>query len=113
VYKVVTVRDSADQNLIRLFPESTAFIRAALDAGGRVLVHCGDGISRSPAIVTAYVMAAFNLTQDQAFSYVQARRFCVSPNANFANQLSAYQVRASRFWAGSAARPGYNHAHAL
>lgn len=29
------------------------FIDAALTQGGRVLVHCGDGISRSPAIVFA------------------------------------------------------------
>jgi len=91
VYKLLDVRDAPDQNLIRLFPDAKLFIDQALQAGGRILVHCGDGISRSPAIVTAYVMTAFNLSQEEAFQYVQARRFCISPNLGFQHQLEAYQ----------------------
>lgn len=54
-------------------------------------MHCGDGISRSPAIVTAYVMCALNIPHEDAFNYVQARRFCVSPNPGFHHQIEAYQ----------------------
>lgn len=50
-YLCLEVRDAQDQNLIRVFPQAKAFIDDALYKGGKVLVHCGDGISRSPAIV--------------------------------------------------------------
>lgn len=68
-YLSLEVRDAQDQNLIQLFPRwaqyavapreqadsscdrAKAFIDDALARGGKVLVHCGDGISRSPAMV--------------------------------------------------------------
>jgi hypothetical protein len=108
-YKVLEIRDAQDQNLIRIFPECEAplslesaathatscsaknYIDQALAMNGRILVHCGDGISRSPAIVTAYVMCTQNLSTEDAFQYVQARRFCISPNQGFQHQIEAYQ----------------------
>ncbi|GAA5879258.1 hypothetical protein JCM16303_003141 [Sporobolomyces ruberrimus] len=90
-YLIQEIRDADDQNLIRIFPQAQAFIDGALGAGGRVLVHCGDGISRSPAIVTAYIMMKTSLTYEDAFSFVQARRFCVSPRIEFVRQLEAYR----------------------
>lgn len=69
-YLILEMRDADDQNLIRIFPQfvstsrtftgvslilpcdrTQSFIDGALAAGGKVLVHCGDGISRSPAVV--------------------------------------------------------------
>ncbi|GAA6055509.1 hypothetical protein JCM3770_006295 [Rhodotorula araucariae] len=91
VYLIQDIRDADDQNLIRIFPHAQAFIDSALSAGGRVYVHCGDGISRSPAIVTAYVMIKTGLTHDDAFAFVQARRFCVAPRTEFVHQLEAYR----------------------
>lgn len=67
------------------------FIDAALQQGGRVLVHCGDGISRSPALIIAYLMMTFNVTHEEAFLHVQARRFCASPNLSFQRQIEAYE----------------------
>ncbi|GAA5973698.1 hypothetical protein JCM11641_005085 [Rhodosporidiobolus odoratus] len=90
VYHIQEIRDADDQNLIRIFPDARQFIDSALTAGGRVLVHCGDGISRSPAIVTAYVMIKTGLTHEDAFQFVQARRFCVAPRTEFIHQLEAY-----------------------
>ncbi|GAA5830927.1 hypothetical protein JCM11251_005081 [Rhodosporidiobolus azoricus] len=91
VYHIQEIRDADDQNLIRIFPAARDFIDSALTAGGRVLVHCGDGISRSPAIVTAYVMMKTGLTHEDAFQFVQARRFCVAPRTEFIHQLEAYR----------------------
>ncbi|GAA6004056.1 uncharacterized protein JCM10292_005858 [Rhodotorula paludigena] len=91
VYSIQDIRDADDQNLIRIFPQAQAFIESALSAGGRVYVHCGDGISRSPAIVTAYVMIKTGLTHEDAFAFVQARRFCVAPRTEFVHQLEAYR----------------------
>ncbi|GAA5972088.1 hypothetical protein JCM3765_001288 [Sporobolomyces pararoseus] len=90
-YLIQEIRDADDQNLIRIFPQAQSFIDGALTSGGRVLVHCGDGISRSPAIVTAYIMMKTSLTYEDAFAFVQARRFCVSPRIEFVRQLEAYR----------------------
>ncbi|KAL8279330.1 hypothetical protein RQP46_008367 [Phenoliferia psychrophenolica] len=89
-YLILEMRDADDQNLIRIFPQTQAFIDNALAAGGKVLVHCGDGISRSPAVVTAYVMCKTNLSHEDAFMFVQSRRFCVAPRVEFQHQLEAY-----------------------
>lgn len=67
------------------------FIDQALHNGGRVLVHCGDGISRSPALVIAYLMTTFNVSHEEAFLHVQSRRFCASPNPSFQRQIEAYE----------------------
>lgn len=91
VYLIQDIRDADDQNLIRIFPQACSFIEGALAHGGRVLVHCGDGISRSPAIVTAYVMIKTGLTHEDAFAFLQARRFCVAPRTEFVHQLEAYR----------------------
>ncbi|GAA6038510.1 hypothetical protein JCM8097_004605 [Rhodosporidiobolus ruineniae] len=91
VYHIEEIRDADDQNLIRIFPQVRDFIDSALVQGGRVLVHCGDGISRSPALVTAYVMIKTGLTHEDAFAFVQARRFCVAPRTEFIHQLEAYR----------------------
>ena len=47
---------------------------------------CSDGLDR-----TAYVMCTQNMSHEEAFQYVQARRFCVSPNQGFQHQIEAYQ----------------------
>ncbi|GAA5906603.1 hypothetical protein JCM8208_000494 [Rhodotorula glutinis] len=91
VYLIQDIRDADDQNLIRIFPQAQMFIDSALLAGGRVYVHCGDGISRSPAIVTAYVMIKTGLNHEDAFAFVQSRRFCVAPRTEFVHQLEAYR----------------------
>lgn len=90
-YLILEIRDADDQNLIRIFPQTMNFIDLALSQGGKVLVHCGDGISRSPAVVTAYVMCKADLSHDDAFLFVQSRRFCVAPRVEFQHQLEAYK----------------------
>ncbi|KAA1109484.1 hypothetical protein PGTUg99_009053 [Puccinia graminis f. sp. tritici] len=86
-YLTLDIRDATDQHLISIFPRAKEFIDTALQRNGRVLVHCGDGLSRSPAIMTAYVMASYNVSSETAFHFVQSRRFCVSPNIGFLQQL--------------------------
>lgn len=89
-YIVLDIRDATDQNLISIFPQALRFIDGCLNSGGRVLVHCGDGLSRSPAVATAYAMAKYNMTSEDAFQFIQSRRFCASPNLGFLRQLDEY-----------------------
>lgn len=59
--------------------------------GGKVLVHCHAGVSRSATICIAYLMYYKHLTMDQAYDYLKARRHIINPNWNFMTQLQEYE----------------------
>ena len=61
-------------------------------AGG-TLVHCAAGMSRSPALVMAYLMRYRGLTLRQAHRWVQESRPHVRLNAGFWDQLLRYEKR--------------------
>jgi len=63
------------------------FTETARRGGGRVLVHCRAGVSRSATICIAYLMVHRGLSLDEAFDFVQARRQIIAPNMNFMQQL--------------------------
>ena len=73
------------------FPAVRDFIRLAHAAGGKVLLHGNAGISRSGALLIAYIMESQRTTYNDAFRIVQAKRFCVSPNEGFQSQLLEYE----------------------
>lgn len=60
-----------------------AFIDEARSAGGRVLVHCTQGVSRSATITIAYCMWKLGLSYDEIFDQVKKIRHVVSPNVGF------------------------------
>ncbi|XP_034721669.1 dual specificity protein phosphatase 18 [Etheostoma cragini] len=61
--------------------------------GGGTLVHCAVGMSRSPALVMAYLMRYRGVTLGQAHRWVQDRRPWVRLNAGFWEQLLQYERR--------------------
>ena len=46
----IPVDDEEHEDLLSWFEPGIAFITAAIAAGGRVLVHCVAGVSRSPTV---------------------------------------------------------------
>ncbi|KAL1931941.1 hypothetical protein VTP01DRAFT_8997 [Rhizomucor pusillus] len=87
----IQVSDSKTQNLIPLFPQITTFINDTLRRDGKILVCCNGGMSRSPAVVIAYMMETFNLDASEAYQYVQSRRLCINPNDAFKTQIAEYE----------------------
>uniref|UniRef100_A0A665V4W6 Si:ch1073-184j22.2 n=1 Tax=Echeneis naucrates TaxID=173247 RepID=A0A665V4W6_ECHNA len=61
-------------------------------AGG-TLVHCAAGMSRSPALVMAYLMRYRGVTLRQAHRWVQDSRPHVRLNTGFWDQLLRYELR--------------------
>ncbi|KAJ3376843.1 hypothetical protein HDU80_003722, partial [Chytriomyces hyalinus] len=49
-YHNIVIADEMDTRIIEQFDEALEFISSALQQGGRVLVHCEAGISRSSTI---------------------------------------------------------------
>lgn len=50
---------------------------AAAKTWGKILVFCDSGNERSPAVVTAYLMAMYDMDLISALQYIQQQRFCV------------------------------------
>ncbi|GFS70213.1 dual specificity protein phosphatase 3 [Nephila pilipes] len=68
------------------FEQSIEFIREGLQSGKNVLVHCKQGISRSAALVLAYLMVDRGMQLQEATRTVRRRRE-ILPNDGFLMQL--------------------------
>ncbi|GAU42571.1 hypothetical protein TSUD_240470 [Trifolium subterraneum] len=61
--------------------------------GGRVLVHCCQGVSRSTSLVIAYLMWREGQSFEDAYHYVKNARRVTNPNMGFACRLLMCQKR--------------------
>ena len=59
-------------------------------AGGVVLVHCAQGVSRSATLVAGYLMWAEKLPCEAALATVRAARPVADPNEGFLLQLREF-----------------------
>lgn len=67
--------------------EAIAFLKEQVGRGRRVLVHCEQGISRSPALAACYLVEAEGLDLDAALDRVLASRAIASPHPALIDSL--------------------------
>lgn len=84
--------DHQSSNISKYFDECIKFIESCLAEckEKKILVHCHAGISRSPTIILAYLMAKKNFKLIEAVRYVTDRR-AIYPNPTFLQQLILYE----------------------
>ncbi|NXC06662.1 DUS28 phosphatase, partial [Orthonyx spaldingii] len=87
----VPVFDDPAEDLYRYFEPCGAAIEEAVRGGGKCLVYCKNGRSRSAAICTAYLMRHRQLPLKDAFEAVKTARPVAEPNAGFWSQLQRYE----------------------
>ncbi|KAF8555573.1 phosphatases II [Imleria badia] len=87
---VISVQDSEYEDLLIHLPGACHFIETALSSGGKVLVHCVMGISRSATVISAYLMVSQRLSVSAAIQYIRKRRPEIHPNYGFVKQLHAF-----------------------
>ncbi|XP_029594918.1 dual specificity protein phosphatase 5 [Salmo trutta] len=90
-YKWIPVEDNVTADISSHFQEAFQFIDGVKQTGGRVLVHCEAGISRSPTICLAYIMSTKRLQLEEAFDIIKQRRSLISPNFSFMGQLLQFE----------------------
>lgn len=90
-YMRLYVRDDHREEMTPLFASVAAFIDDARRAGGAVLVHCRQGISRSVTAAIAYVVMREGVTVDDAMREIRSCRPIANPNSGFYEALRKLQ----------------------
>ena len=74
------------------FDTATAWMEAAMKSGGKVLVNCWQGASRSATIVLAYLVRCEGIRLAEALRLLRAKRD-VRPNDGFLVQLIEWEQK--------------------
>ncbi|KAK7135113.1 hypothetical protein R3I93_018271 [Phoxinus phoxinus] len=86
-YRGVEAFDMPSFDLSPFFYSAAKFIKSAMSTpGGKVLVHCAMGLSRSSSLVLAYLMIHEDMTLVEAIKAVALHRN-ICPNSGFLEQL--------------------------
>uniref|UniRef100_A0A7S0F950 Protein-serine/threonine phosphatase n=1 Tax=Pyrodinium bahamense TaxID=73915 RepID=A0A7S0F950_9DINO len=86
-YITYYLKDTNNEDISLLFYRTLEWIQNAISSGGRVLVHCREGISRSATMVIAYLMWRFSLSFEAAHEMIRKVRPICNPNTGFTFQL--------------------------
>eukprot|EP00923_Selenidium_pygospionis_P036342 GHVN01063783.1.p1 GENE.GHVN01063783.1~~GHVN01063783.1.p1 ORF type:complete len:547 (+),score=137.80 GHVN01063783.1:240-1643(+) len=98
----VELKDNKASDLLAVLPGCFKFIDGALDIpSGRILVHCWAGVSRSVAVVAAYLIKTNAITVNEALQMVKNVRPVANPNAGFVRQLNHFYAELRKSWASS------------
>ncbi|KAI3444319.1 hypothetical protein Pfo_000984 [Paulownia fortunei] len=90
VRMAVPLRDMENEDLLDYLDVCLDFIEDSRKEGS-VLVHCFAGVSRSAAIITAYLMKSERLSQEDAIESLRQSCESVCPNDGFLEQLKMFE----------------------
>ncbi|XP_029999541.1 dual specificity protein phosphatase 18-like [Sphaeramia orbicularis] len=91
-YVHIPVADSPLSALNCHFDEVADKIRSVSEGGGRTLVHCNAGVSRSAALCMAYLVKHRGVSLLEAHRWLKTCRPMVRPNSGFWKQLIQYET---------------------
>lgn len=87
----INIEDDVYTDIDQYFETTNKFLRSCQADQKNVLVHCQMGVSRSSAIVLAYLMKYYQYSLAEAYDYLIQRRPIVEPNIGFLLQLIRYE----------------------
>ncbi|KAL4716562.1 hypothetical protein ACJJTC_010226 [Scirpophaga incertulas] len=85
-YKGFQLMDLPTTDISKYFHIAANFIDEGLSRGGRVLVHCLMGVSRSATCALAFLMIKRGMSLTESLALVRSRRD-IHPNEGFLRQL--------------------------
>ncbi|XP_069830344.1 dual specificity phosphatase 28 [Dendropsophus ebraccatus] len=87
----IPVFDDPLQKLSEYFDQCVELIDSTIKSGGKCLVYCKHGRSRSATICIAYLIKHRKMSLKDAFQMVKAVRPSIEPNEGFWSQLESYE----------------------
>lgn len=95
VYKKVGLGDTPDEDILKDMDSILDFLHEARQSSQqhRVLVNCVQGISRSPAVVLAYLMKFEKMSLRDAYHFLKHRRSIADPRKEFLQQLGKLECQ--------------------
>lgn len=97
-YKILPLDDHPSENISQYFQPTIEYIDNVIQNGGRIVIHCYAGISRSATILIAYLMYKFKYTPEETTERVRKLRSIVNPNSGFKTQLQQYHTWLYNSW---------------
>uniref|UniRef100_A0A915J784 Protein-tyrosine-phosphatase n=1 Tax=Romanomermis culicivorax TaxID=13658 RepID=A0A915J784_ROMCU len=88
----VNVDDSESSLLKPFFDCVCDKIKMIKESGGKILVHCAAGISRSATLCIVYLMKHEDMSLREAYATVYSKRSIISPNNGFWRQMIEYET---------------------
>ncbi|KAI0787045.1 phosphatases II [Irpex lacteus] len=88
----IPVEDVDYADLLIHLPSAVRFIHEAMSSNGVCLVHCVQGLSRSAAVVAAYLMWSQRMSATQAIETVRRAREQVWILPGFQEQLVLFEL---------------------
>uniref|UniRef100_A0A8W8JJ05 Protein-tyrosine-phosphatase n=1 Tax=Magallana gigas TaxID=29159 RepID=A0A8W8JJ05_MAGGI len=87
-----SLRDSVDEDIYIRLEECVQLIDDIQKDGGRILVHCVAGVSRSATVCIAYLVKIHQISLRDAYQHVLECRNVVFPNNGFWRALIQYEA---------------------
>jgi protein-tyrosine phosphatase len=89
-WKYMGITDKSNEDLLSVLEAAIAFIDSVEAEGGKVLVYCFQGKSRSVAVCCAYLMKRAGLSFEKALRRIRLTRPVAEPNIGFSLALLRY-----------------------
>lgn len=88
--------DHPKNDIVTILDDNIAWIHEGLSEGGRVLVHCWSGVSRSSITVMAYLVRYRNESVINAYHKVLAKRPIIDPWPRYLEQYQRWASKLQR-----------------
>ncbi|XP_037643394.1 dual specificity phosphatase 28 [Sebastes umbrosus] len=92
----IPVYDDPNEDLYVHFDRCADAIQKEANRGGRSVVYCKNGRSRSATVCIAYLMKHRKLALTDALQKVKTARHEIDPNPGFLSQLQRYEQELKR-----------------
>ena len=87
-YFNIDLKDDGNMNISNAIIKFINFVKeVSKNENNKILIHCAEGVSRSPALVVAYLMWKYNMDCLNAVNFVKSKRNCIDINLGFMFQL--------------------------
>ena len=91
-YMNVDLNDAEGVDIMCHFAKTNRFLMKCKRLGGKALVHCRAGVSRSTSITCAFLMFNETWRLCDSIDYCRKKRFIIDPNIDFRLQLALYEI---------------------